>query len=130
VTAAAVLPGYAGCAGALGARVLARVRWTAPASLLGILTYLADAVAVRTALTAAGHQRAAGRHARRHVRTARLAGRLQPGLGAVVTRPPQPLRPLRQYLPRATAATLALTPVPVALTPAIAALALGQAPAA
>ena len=41
MTVAAVLLAYAAFVGTLGARVLARARWTARAPLLGILTYLA-----------------------------------------------------------------------------------------
>ena len=41
MTVALVLLAYAACASTLGARVLARARWTAKAPLLGILTYLA-----------------------------------------------------------------------------------------
>ena len=40
MTVAAVLLAYAAFVGMLGARVLARARWTARAPLLGILTYL------------------------------------------------------------------------------------------
>ena len=145
---AAVLLAYAGCVGTLGARVLARARWTARAPLLGILTYLAagwsvlaavglagltlavdatalggelslligacvrrlhelyatpggatvaelglilaGAVVARTALTTAGHLRASSRQALRHAHTARLAGHLEPDLGAVVVEHPQP----------------------------------------
>jgi Zn-dependent protease with chaperone function len=148
VTVAAVLLGYAALMGTLGARVLARARWTARAPLLGILTYLAagwsvlaavglagltlavhapaigaglsqligacvrrlrtlyaspggatvaelglilaGAVVARTLLTTAGHLRATGRQALRHAQTARLAGHLEPGLGAVVVEHPQP----------------------------------------
>jgi Zn-dependent protease with chaperone function len=148
VTVALVLLVYAACAGTLGARVLARARWTARAPLLGILTYLAaewsvlaavglagltlavhatalggglshligacvrrlralyatpggatvaelglilaGAVLARTALTAAGQFRAAGRQALRHAQTARLAGHHEPDLGAVVVEHPQP----------------------------------------
>jgi Zn-dependent protease with chaperone function len=148
VTVAALLLAYAACVSTLGARVLARARWTARAPLLGILTYLAagwsvlaavglagltlavhattlgsvlgqlvgacvhrlralyatpggatvaelglvlaSAVVARTALAAASHLRAAGRQALRHARTARLAGRLEPTLGAVVLDHPQP----------------------------------------
>jgi Zn-dependent protease with chaperone function len=148
VTAAAVLLAYAAFVGTLGARVLARARWTARAPLLGILTYLAGgwsvlaavglagltlavhatalggglsqligacvlrlralyatpggatvaelglilagAVVARTALTALGHVRTVGRQALRHAQTARLAGHLEPALGAVVVEHPQP----------------------------------------
>jgi Zn-dependent protease with chaperone function len=148
VTVAAVLLAYAAFVGTLGARVLARARWTARAPLLGILTYLAGgwsvlaavglagltlavhatalggglsqligacvlrlralyatpggatvaelglilagAVVARTALTAFGHVRTAGRQALRHAQTARLAGHLEPALGAVVVEHAQP----------------------------------------
>jgi Zn-dependent protease with chaperone function len=148
VTVAAVLLGYAALMGTLGARVLARARWTARAPLLGILTYLAagwsvlaavalagltlavhatalggdlslligacvrrlrtlyatpggatvaelglilaGAVGARTVLTAASHLRATGRQALQHAQTARLAGHLEPDLGAVVVEHPQP----------------------------------------
>jgi Zn-dependent protease with chaperone function len=148
VTVAFVLLAYAACAGTLGARVLARARWTARAPLLGILTYLAagwsvlaavglagltlavhatalggglsyligacvrrlrdlyatpggataaelglilaGALLARTVLTAAGQLRSAGRQALRHAHTARLAGHLEPALGAVVVDHPQP----------------------------------------
>jgi Zn-dependent protease with chaperone function len=148
VTVAAVLLAYAAGVGTLGARVLARARWTARAPLLGIFTYLAGgwsvlaalglagltlavhatalggglsqligacvlrlralyatpggatvaelglilagAVLARTVLTAASQLRAAGRQALRHAHTARLAGHLEPALGAVVMEHPQP----------------------------------------
>jgi Zn-dependent protease with chaperone function len=148
VTVAVALLLYTGCVGTLGARLLARARWTARAPLLGILTYLtagwstvaalglagltlavhgtalggglshligacvrrlrdlyatpggaavaeaglilAGAVLARTALTAVGHLRAVERQALRHAHTARLAGRLEPALGAVVLEHPQP----------------------------------------
>jgi Zn-dependent protease with chaperone function len=148
VTVAALLLGYAALMGTLGARVLARARWTARAPLLGILTYLAagwsvlaavglagltlavhatalggglsqligacvrrlrtlyatpggatvaeiglilaGAVVARIVLTATSHLRDAGRQALRHAQTARLAGHLQPDLGAVVVEHPQP----------------------------------------
>lgn len=54
MTIAAVLLGYAGCAGTLGARVLGRARWTARAPLLGIVTYLAAGWSVLAALGLAG----------------------------------------------------------------------------
>lgn len=148
MTVALVLLAYAACAGTLGARVLARARWTARAPLLGIVTYLAaewsvltavglagltlavhatalggglshligacvrrlralyatpggataaelglilaGAMLGRTVLTAAGQLRAAGRQALRHAQTARLAGHLEPDLGAVIVDHPQP----------------------------------------
>jgi len=60
----------------------------ATAAELGLI--LAGAVAARTALTAFGHVRAAGRQALRHAHTARLAGHLEPALGAVVVEHAQP----------------------------------------
>ena len=44
----------------------------------------------RTALTAAGHLRTAGRQALRHAQAARLTGHLEPALGAVVLEHTQP----------------------------------------
>jgi Peptidase family M48 len=55
---------------------------------LGLI--LAGAVLARTALTAFGHLRASGRQALRHAHSARLAGSLEPALGAVVVEHPQP----------------------------------------
>jgi len=51
---------------------------------------LAGAVLARTALTALGQLRTAGQQALRHAHTARLAGHLEPALGAVVVEHPQP----------------------------------------
>jgi Zn-dependent protease with chaperone function len=174
VTVAAVLLAYAACVGTLGARVLARARWTARAPLLGILTYLAagwsavaavglagltlavhatalggdlsqvlgacvrrlralyaapggatvaevglilaGAVLARTVLTTAGHLRAAGRQALRHAHTARLAGHLEPNLGAVVIEHPQP----------AAYCVAGRCPTVIVTTGAMAALAPGQ----
>jgi Zn-dependent protease with chaperone function len=174
VTVALVLLAYAACMGTLGARVVARARWTARAPLLGILTYLAGgwsvlaavglagltltvhgtalggglsqligacvrrlralyatpggaavaeaglilagAVLARTALTAASHLRAAGRQALQHARTARLAGRLEPALGAVVVEHPQP----------AAYCVAGRCPTVIVTTGAVAALAPGQ----
>jgi Zn-dependent protease with chaperone function len=60
------------------------------AAVAGLGLTLAGAVATRTALTAAAHFRAAGRQARRHAQTARLAGRPEPALGAVLVEHSQP----------------------------------------
>src|SRR6266568_941040 len=110
VTVAAVLVAYAACAGTLGSRMLGRAKWTARAPLLAIVTYLAagwsviaavglagltlavhaTALAVRTALTATAHFRAAGRQALRHAQTARLVGHPEPALGAVLVEHSQP----------------------------------------
>ncbi len=54
---------------------------------LGLI--LAGAVVARTALTAVTHLRAVRRQALRHAQTARLAGHLEPALGAVVVEHPQ-----------------------------------------
>jgi Zn-dependent protease with chaperone function len=51
---------------------------------------LAGAVAARTALTAITHLRAAGRQALRHAQTARLVGRAESALGAVLLEHGQP----------------------------------------
>ena len=51
---------------------------------------LTGAVAVRTALSAAGHLRITRRQALRHARTARLVGRPEPALGAVLLEHSQP----------------------------------------
>src|SRR5580704_12527770 len=60
----------------------------AAVAALGLV--LAGAVAARTALTALTHLRAAGRQALRHAQTARLAGKPDPALGAVLVDHPQP----------------------------------------
>ena len=54
MTVAAVLLGYAACAGTLGARMLGRGRWMGRAPLLGIATYLAAGWSVVAALGLAG----------------------------------------------------------------------------
>jgi Zn-dependent protease with chaperone function len=51
---------------------------------------LAGAVVARTTLAAASQLRGAGRQARRHAHAARLSGRLEPALGAVVLEHSQP----------------------------------------
>ena len=149
MTIAAVLAGYAACAGTLGSRLLGRAGWMARAPLLGIFTWLAaawsvvaavglagvtlavhgsvvggglselvgacvrrlrdtygapggaavaglglivaGAVLARIAVTGAGHLRGAGRLALRHAQAARLAGRLDRGLAAVVVEDARPL---------------------------------------
>ena len=60
------------------------------AAVAGLGLTLAGAVAARTALTAATHLRSAGRQALQHAETARLVGRLQPALGAVLVEHSQP----------------------------------------
>jgi Zn-dependent protease with chaperone function len=149
VTVAAILIGYAACAGTLGSRLLGRARWTARAPLLAIVTYLAagwsvvaavglagltlavhatalggglshligacvlrlretygtpggatvaalgltlaGAVAARTVLTAMTHLRSAGQQALLHAETARLVGRAEPSLGAVLVEHSEPV---------------------------------------
>jgi Zn-dependent protease with chaperone function len=51
---------------------------------------LAGAVVARAALSAVSHLRATGAQARAHAQTARLVGRPEPGLGAVLLEHPQP----------------------------------------
>ncbi len=53
------------------------------ATVAGLGLTLAGAVAVRTALTAMSHIRAAGRQALRHAQTARLVGQPEPALARV-----------------------------------------------
>ena len=60
------------------------------ATVAGLGLTLAGAVAARTALTAMTHFRAAGRQALRHAQTARLVGRPEPTLGAVLVEHSQP----------------------------------------
>jgi Zn-dependent protease with chaperone function len=55
---------------------------------LGLI--VAGAVVARTTLTAATYLRAAGQQALRHAQTARLAGRPEPALGAVLLEHPEP----------------------------------------
>ncbi len=54
MTVAAVLVGYAACAGTLGSRMLGRARWPDRAPLLAIATYLAAGWSVVAALGLAG----------------------------------------------------------------------------
>ena len=60
------------------------------ATVAGLGLILAGAVVARTVLTAMTHVRAAGRQALRHAQTARLVGRPEPGLGAVLVEHDQP----------------------------------------
>ena len=60
------------------------------ATVAGLGLTLAGAVAARTVLTAVTHLRAAGRQALRHAQTARLVGRPEPALGAVLVEHSQP----------------------------------------
>jgi hypothetical protein len=60
------------------------------ATVAGLGLTLAGAVVARTAFTAVTHFRAAGRQALRHAQTARLVGRSEPTLGAVLVEHAQP----------------------------------------
>ena len=60
------------------------------ATVAGLGLTLAGAVVARTVLTAMTHVRAAGRQALRHAQTARLVGKPEPGLGAVLVEHDQP----------------------------------------
>jgi hypothetical protein len=60
------------------------------ATVAGFGLTMAGAIAARTALTATTHLRAAGRQALRHAQTARLVGRPEPALGAVLVEHSQP----------------------------------------
>jgi Zn-dependent protease with chaperone function len=61
------------------------------ATVAGLGLTLAGAVAARTALTAMTHLRAAGRQALKHAQTARLLGRPEPALGAVLVEHSEPV---------------------------------------
>jgi Zn-dependent protease with chaperone function len=60
------------------------------ATVAGLGLTMAGAVAARIALAATTHLRAAGRQALRHAQTARLVGRSEPALGAVLVEHSQP----------------------------------------
>jgi Zn-dependent protease with chaperone function len=77
----------------IGACVLRlRATYATPggAAVAGAGLILAGAVAVRTALTAASHLRVTRRQAQQHAHTARLVGRPEPDLGAVLVEHSQP----------------------------------------
>jgi Zn-dependent protease with chaperone function len=77
----------------IGACVLRlRATYATPggATVAGLGLILAGSVAARAALAAIGHLRAAGRQALRHAQTARLVGRPDPALGAVLVEHPDP----------------------------------------
>jgi Zn-dependent protease with chaperone function len=61
------------------------------ATVAGLGLALAGAVAARTVLTAVTHLRAAGQQALQHAETARLVGRSEPSLGAVLVEHPEPV---------------------------------------
>src|SRR5579859_5914602 len=60
------------------------------ATVAGFGLIMAGAVVARTAFTATTHLRAAGQQALRHAQTARLVGRPEPALGAVLVEHSQP----------------------------------------
>ena len=77
----------------IGACVLRlRATYATPggATVAGLGLILAGSVAARSALAAVGHVRATGRQALRHAQTARLVGRADPVLGAVLVEHPDP----------------------------------------
>jgi Zn-dependent protease with chaperone function len=77
----------------IGACVLRlRMTYATPggATVAGLGLILAGSVGARSALAAFGHLRAAGRQALRHAQTARLVGRPDPALGAVLVEHPEP----------------------------------------
>jgi Zn-dependent protease with chaperone function len=77
----------------IGACVLQlRATYATPggATVAGLGLILAGSVAARSALAAVGHVRATGRQALRHAQTARLVGRADPVLGAVLVEHPDP----------------------------------------
>jgi hypothetical protein len=61
------------------------------ATVAGLGLILAGAVAARTVLTATAHLRAAGRQALLHAETARLVGRPEPALDAVLVEHSEPV---------------------------------------
>src|SRR6266700_8414761 len=61
------------------------------ATVAGLGLTLAGAVAARTVLTAMTHLRAAGRQALKHAQTARLIGKPEPALGAVLVEHSEPV---------------------------------------
>jgi Zn-dependent protease with chaperone function len=77
----------------IGACVLRlRATYASPggATVAGLGLILAGAVAARSVLAAFGHVRAVGRQALRHAQAARLVGRPDPALGAVLVEHPEP----------------------------------------
>jgi Zn-dependent protease with chaperone function len=84
----------AGLSHLIGACVLRlRAAYATPggATVAGLGLTLAGAVMARTGLTAATHLRAVRRQAVRHAQTARLVGRPDPDLGAMLVDHPQPV---------------------------------------
>jgi len=90
VHAAAISGGLSHLIGACVHRLQATYGTPGGATVAGFGLILAGAVAARTALTALTHVRAVGRQALRHAQTARLVGRPEPTLGAVLVEDAQP----------------------------------------
>jgi Zn-dependent protease with chaperone function len=90
VHATALSGGLSHLIGACVLRLRATYGTPGGATVAGLGLTLAGAVAARTALTATTHLRSAGRQALRHAEAARLVGRLQPALGAVLVEHSQP----------------------------------------
>jgi Zn-dependent protease with chaperone function len=90
VHATALGGGLSHLVGACVLRLRATYGTPGGATVAGLGLTLAGAVAARTALTAMTHLRTAGRQALRHAQTARLVGRPEPALGAVLVEHSQP----------------------------------------
>ncbi len=90
VHATALGGGLSHLIGACVVRLRALYATPGGATMAGLGLSLAGAVLARTALTAMTHLRATGRQALRHAQTARLVGRPEPALGAMLLDHPQP----------------------------------------
>jgi hypothetical protein len=90
VHATALSGGLSHLIGACALRLRATYGTPGGATVAGLGLTLAGAIAARTALTAVTHLRAAGRQALRHAQTARLVGRPERALGAVLVEHSQP----------------------------------------
>jgi len=90
VNATALGGGLSRLIGACVLRLRALYATPGGATVAGLGLILAGAILARAALTAFTHLRATGRQAFRHAQTARLVGRPEPALGAVLVDHPQP----------------------------------------
>jgi Zn-dependent protease with chaperone function len=90
VHATAIGGGLSHLIGACVHRLQATYGTPGGATVAGLGLTLAGAVLTRTALTAMAHFRAAGRQALQHAQTARLVGKPEPALGAVLVEHDQP----------------------------------------
>jgi Zn-dependent protease with chaperone function len=90
VHATALGAGLSNLIGACVHRLRATYGTPGGATVAGLGLTLAGAVVARTTLTAVAHFRAAGREASRHAQGARLVGRPEPALGAVLVEHAQP----------------------------------------